>query len=214
MSTTHFCLIRHGETPWNAEGRLQGHTDIPLNSHGQEQATQMARALKTINFHFDVLYTSDLQRAADTANAIVKLFGKPAVLDEALRERHFGALQGLKISEASRIRPSIWEAHLARDLDHDLEGGESISQFAIRIEHALERIKQAHIGKTICLVSHGGVLDMIYRIVSQQALNTHRVASVPNASLNHIAHDGQRWMIEKWADTSHLMDAALDNVDL
>jgi len=119
-----------------------------------------------------------------------------------------------EISEASRIRPSIWEAHLARDLDHDLEGGESISQFAIRIEHALERIKQAHIGKIICLVSHGGVLDMIYRIVSQQALNTHRVASVPNASLNHIAHDGQRWMIEKWADTSHLMDAALDNVDL
>ena len=214
MSTTHFCLIRHGETPWNAEGRLQGHTDVPLNSHGQEQATQMAAALKAANFHFDVLYTSDLQRAADTANAIVKLFGKPAVLDKELRERHFGVLQGLKISEAPQVHPKVWKVHLARDLEHDLEGGESISQFANRIKNALTRITQEHPGKTICLVSHGGVLDMIYRIVTQQALSAQRIASVPNASLNRIAHDGQRWAVEKWADISHLVDTSLDNVDL
>ncbi len=214
MSTTHFCLIRHGETPWNAEGRLQGHTDIALNSHGQEQATQMAAALKAANFHFDVLYTSDLQRAADTANAIVKLFGKPAVSDKELRERHFGVLQGLKISEAPQAHPKVWKVHLARDLEHDLEGGESISQFASRIKNALERITQDHPGKTICLVSHGGVLDMIYRIITQQALSAQRIASVPNASLNRIAHDGQRWVVEKWADISHLVDDSLDNVDL
>ena len=88
MTTTTLCLIRHGETAWNAEKRLQGHTDIPLNSHGVSQARQMAQALKKTGLAFDVLYSSDLKRAADTANAIEELFGIQASIDDALRERH------------------------------------------------------------------------------------------------------------------------------
>ena len=134
MSTTKLCLIRHGETSWNAERRLQGHTDIPLNATGMLQARQMAQALKDIKLTFDVLYTSDLKRAADTANAVVELFGVDAQVDGELRERHFGALQGLSISEAPLKRPDIWQAHIARDLEHDLEGGESIQKFALRVQ--------------------------------------------------------------------------------
>ena len=113
-------LIRHGETTWNVERRLQGHTDIPLNTKGILQARQMAQALKNTKLLFDVLYTSDLKRAADTANAIVELFGVEAWVDSALRERHFGALQGLLIQEAPLLQPAIWQAHLARcDLQQD-----------------------------------------------------------------------------------------------
>jgi probable phosphoglycerate mutase len=215
MLTTRLCLIRHGETSWNAERRLQGHTDIPLNSKGALQARQMAQALKDIKLTFDVLYTSDLKRAADTANAVVELFGVDAQVDSALRERHFGALQGLSIGEAPLLRPDIWQAHIARDLGHDLGGGESIQQFAVRVQNALDRIQVQHAGKTILIVSHGGTLDMMYRIASKQALSAERVASVPNASLNWITHseiDG--WAVEQWADTRHLEGPALENIDL
>jgi probable phosphoglycerate mutase len=215
MTTTKLCLIRHGETSWNTERRLQGHTDIPLNSKGEAQARQMAQALKDSELAFDILYTSDLQRAADTANAIVELFGTEAKVDSALRERHFGALQGLALSEAPLLRPDIWQAHISRDLDHELDGGESIQQFALRVQNVLDAIQKRHTGKTILVVSHGGTLDMMYRIASNQPLSTQRVVSVPNASLNWINHQqSDGWSVERWADTRHLEGPALENVDL
>ncbi|MEY3224829.1 MAG: hypothetical protein RL565_1019 [Pseudomonadota bacterium] len=215
MSTTKLCLIRHGETSWNAERRLQGHTDIPLNAKGMLQARQMAQALKDIKLTFDVLYTSDLKRAADTANAVVELFGVDAQVDSELRERHFGALQGLSIGEAPLKRPDIWQAHTARDLEHDLEGGESIQKFALRVQNALDKIQARHTGRTILIVSHGGTLDMMYRIASRQALSAERIASVPNASLNWLTHSQDiGWAVGQWADTRHLEGPALENVDL
>jgi probable phosphoglycerate mutase len=214
MKLTRFCLVRHGETDWNLARRLQGHTDIALNGHGLSQAAQLAKALKQSQLQFDVLYTSDLQRAAHTAQAIIESFQIPAIISSDLRERHLGGLQGLTIEEAPMIQPELWRAHLARELDHELLGGESISQFANRIEKALEKLRAEHSGKTILLVSHGGVLDMMYRIVTNQALDAERVASVPNASLNWIFHDGVRWQLDRWADTSHLDRLALDNLDL
>ncbi|HQR84235.1 MAG: histidine phosphatase family protein [Polynucleobacter sp. 17-46-58] len=214
MSTTRFCLIRHGETTWNTERRLQGHTDTPLNSRGEIQARQMAQALKNANLSFDILYSSDLQRAVNTANAIEQLFGVQATIESALRERHFGVLQGLSIEQAPIAHPAIWQAHIARELDHDLAGGESILQFAARVEGVIEKLRMLHSGKTILLVSHGGTLDMMYRIASKQSLGSERIVSVPNASLNWIVHNDQGWSVERWADTRHLEDGALENVDL
>lgn len=214
MSATRFCLIRHGETSWNTERRLQGHTDTPLNSRGEIQARQMAQALKNANLSFDILYSSDLQRAVNTANAIEQLFGVQATIESALRERHFGVLQGLSIEQAPIAHPAIWQAHIARELDHDLAGGESILQFAARVEGVIEKLRMLHSGKTILLVSHGGTLDMMYRIASKQSLGSERIVSVPNASLNWIVHNDQGWSVERWADTRHLEDGALENVDL
>ena len=214
MNTTRFCLVRHGETDWNVARRLQGHTDIALNARGLAQAMQLAQALKKSNLQFDVLYTSDLQRAADTANAIVECFNVPAIANGELRERHLGALQGLTIDEAPFAEPELWRAHIARELDHEMSGGESIHQFSRRIRNALEALRQKHLGKTILLVSHGGALDMMYRIATDQALDAERIAAVPNASLNWISHDGQSWKLDRWADTSHLDSLALDNLDL
>jgi probable phosphoglycerate mutase len=214
MTTTRFCLIRHGETDWNVDRRLQGHTDIPLNQHGLAQAKQMAQSLKAIDLDFDVLYTSDLLRAASTAKAIENAFGVTAITHQALRERHLGALQGLSTQEAPEQEPELWKLHLKRDLDHTLRGGESIKQFAQRIHGALEEIRIAHLGKTILLVSHGGALDMMYRLASNQALEAEKAVAVPNASLNWISHKGNRWQVDRWADTSHLKGLALDNLDL
>lgn len=214
MTTTRFCLVRHGETDWNVERRLQGHTDIDLNMRGVAQAEQMARALQKINLQFDVLYTSDLQRAAKTAKEIERLFEKSAIANSELRERHLGALQGLTMQDAPRIEPDLWQSHLKRSLDEELRGGESINQFSRRIGKALDRILKQHIGKTILIVSHGGALDMMYRLASKQPLDSEKVVVVPNASLNWISHDGKSWKVDSWADTSHLESLALDNLDL
>jgi probable phosphoglycerate mutase len=214
MNTTRFCLVRHGETNWNVERRLQGHTDVDLNQRGVAQAMQMAKAIKAIDLQFDVLYTSDLQRAAKTAGAIESVFNTKAIVNESLRERHLGVLQGLRTDEAPEREPELWESHITRDIHQDLRGGESIANFAQRINTALEQIRQQHIGKTILIVSHGGALDMMYRLASNQALDADRAVSVPNASLNWISHNGNAWKVDRWADTSHLDSLALDNLDL
>jgi len=214
MTITRFCLVRHGETDWNAARRLQGHTDIDLNARGLAQAKQMAAALKKINLKFDVLYTSDLLRAAKTAQAIEALFKTSAISNAALRERHLGALQGLTTNEAPTREPDLWESHLSRNIEESLRDGESIQQFSDRIKTALEKIRIKHSGKTILLVSHGGALDMMYRIASNQALDAKKAVAVPNASLNWISHDGLAWRVDSWADTSHLDALALDNLDL
>lgn len=174
----------------------------------------MAQALKSANLSFDVLYSSDLQRALHTSKPIEQLFGLKAQVDSALRERHFGVLQGLSIEQAPLAHPEIWQAHITRELDHDLNGGESILQFAARVEGAIEKLRNQHSGKTILLVSHGGTLDMVYRIASKQSLDSERIVSVPNASLNWVVHSDQGWSVERWADTRHLEGGALENVDL
>ena len=214
MTITRFCLVRHGETDWNAARRLQGHTDIDLNAKGLAQAKQMAHALKKINLQFDVLYTSDLQRAAKTAQAIEALFKTSAMSNASLRERHLGALQGLTTDEAPMREPDLWKSHLSRNLTENLLNGESIQQFADRIRTAIEQIRVRHSGKTILLVSHGGALDMMYRIATNQPLDADKAVAVPNASLNWISHDGLSWQVDSWGDTGHLEDLALDNLDL
>jgi probable phosphoglycerate mutase len=131
-----------------------------------------------------------------------------------LRERNVGQLQGLLLSEAPVLLPEIWQSHIARDLDHDLGGGESIRAFHQRMQGVLELLLRQHRGQSILAVSHGGSLDMIYRIVTQQALDAERVAVVPNTSLNWITHDGSVWSIQRWADTSHLSESALDDIEI
>lgn len=206
MSNTRICFVRHGETNWNAERRMQGHIDIPLNANGISQAERLANALIRVKHSFDVIYSSDLERALHTANAVARALSLDVQITPRLRERNVGKLQGLLLAEAPVLLPEIWQRHIARELDHDLGGGESIRTFHQRMQDILELFLNEHRGQSVLAVSHGGSLDMIYRIVTQQALDAERVAVVPNTSLNWITHDGSTWSVECWADTSHLRD--------
>jgi probable phosphoglycerate mutase len=214
MSNTRICFVRHGETNWNAERRMQGHIDIPLNANGISQAERLANALIRVKHSFDVIYSSDLERALHTANAVARALSLDVQITPRLRERNVGKLQGLLLAEAPVLLPEIWQRHIARELDHDLGGGESIRTFHQRIQDILELFLNEHRGQSVLAVSHGGSLDMIYRIVTQQALDAERVAVVPNTSLNWITHDGSTWSVECWADTSHLSESALDDIEI
>lgn len=211
---TKICFVRHGETDWNAERRMQGHIDIPLNETGIRQAQQLCNTLLHTNHHFHHIYSSDLMRAFNTAKVIADGRGLDIVVHADLRERHVGQLQGLLLHEAPHRVPQVWQRHVARELDYDLEGGESIVHFHERVQRMLAHFLQQHRGEHVLAVSHGGTLDMVYRVVTGQSLSAERVAVVPNTSLNWISHDGNAWSIERWGDTSHLQDAALGNIEI
>lgn len=211
---TKICFVRHGETDWNLEKRMQGHIDIPLNAHGVMQAKRLANALLRTGYCFDRIYSSDLERAFHTAKVIANAQSLQITMHPDLRERHVGKLQGLLLADAPQVEPELWKRHLARDLEFDLGGGESIVQFHDRMKRMLDHLLVSHAGEQILAVSHGGSLDMIYRIITQQALDAERVAVVPNTSLNWIVHDGNSWSIERWGDTSHLTDSVLDNIEI
>jgi probable phosphoglycerate mutase len=208
--TTRIVLIRHGETPWNAEKRLQGHIDIPLNEAGQRQARALGRALR--GEHFDAIYASDLQRARQTAEALVAaraLGTVPAVCtDAALRERCYGGFEGLLISEIAVRYPEAYAAWKGREVDAPLppgeRAGESFRAFYERSVAALTRLGARHPGQSLAVVAHGGVLECAYRAALGMPLATPRSFPIHNASINRFTLDEGRLALEHWGDVDHL----------
>ncbi|WP_199052363.1 histidine phosphatase family protein [Aquitalea sp. ASV15] len=211
MHTTRFCLIRHGETDWNRERRLQGHLDIPLNPQGMAQAERLATALQRQQLQFAALHVSELTRARQTAAAISRQLALPLHTHAALKERHYGAFQGRTFDEAREHIPHVYRLHQERDLHFDLQGGESLLAFQQRIMHCMQQLATHHAGQQILVVSHGGVLEMVYRTASGKGLSGARDFPIPNAALNWVNYQDGSWHIEKWADQAHL-DDSLDEV--
>ncbi|MBW7859578.1 MAG: phosphoglycerate mutase family protein [Rhodocyclaceae bacterium] len=204
------CLIRHGETSWNVERRLQGHLDVPLNEAGRRQACLSAAALAGQSF--SALYCSDLGRAHETARWIAEALGLDPVPLESLRERHYGAFQGLTYDEARTRFPEDYARFAAREITTALPGGgESLAAFATRIRRALEALTQRHHGERILVVTHGGVLDIAHRMARPMHLDAPRDFEIPNAALNWIRGSGSGWQLLGWADRTHLA-AALDEL--
>ena len=207
---TRLCLVRHGETAWNAERRLQGHTDIPLNAHGIAQAQATAASLA--GERFDAAYSSDLARARQTAEAIAGRCLLTPAFDERLRERHYGAFQSLTYDEARERFPDDYHRFETRDPGFTLsEGGESLIEFAERVRSTLEAIAGRHRGGSVLIVTHGGVLDIVHRLATGMHLQAPRDFGIPNAALNWIAWDGTAWSLIRWAEQRHL-DQSLDEL--
>ena len=200
--TTRFCIVRHGETDWNAERRLQGHIDIGLNANGLRQAEAAAWGLQPHNF--DACYCSDLLRTQETAAAIAVVTGLRPRLEPGLRERHFGLFQGRTADEVERDFPQDFAAYKARDIDHCFDDGESLRAFDLRIAETLNRLAVQHAGQTVLLVAHGGVLDVIYRRAHGRDLASPRDFPIPNAALNWISVSADGWRVEVWGDQRHL----------
>ena len=210
---TEIFLIRHGETAWNAERRLQGHLDIPLNEEGERQAAALARALA--REAVDMIISSDLSRAASTARAVAELQGLPLQTDASLRERCFGAFEGLLYDELESHFPEAYAQWKARDPHARYPDGErraeTFAEFAQRAVDAVCRIAEAHRGKRLIIVSHGGVLDAVYRSANGIDITAPRDFNVLNASINQVQWDGEKLTVLRWSDNAHLT-AALDEL--
>ncbi len=200
---TRVVAVRHGETAWNVQTRIQGQLDIGLNAIGRQQAERLGRALADENL--DAIYASDLQRAADTARAVSERAGVPVRTDAALRERGFGSFEGLTWAEVEQQHPDESRRWRERDASFGPPGGETLAVFYERAVSALAAIAARHRGQHIAIVTHGGVLDALYRAASRVALDAPRTWQLGNASINRVLHGEQGFTLVGWNDSLHLV---------
>jgi probable phosphoglycerate mutase len=203
------CVIRHGETAWNAEGRVQGQTDVPLSPVGEAQAAALAAALA--GARFAALYASDLARVRQTAAPAARALGLAPRLEAALRERHYGKFETLTYLEARERFPEDYARFKAKEPGYDFGTGESLARFSARALAAVAAIAARHAGEAVLVFTHGGVLEMVRRHALGMGLAAARDFEIPNAAINWIAVEGEAWRIEAWAETGHLA-AALDDL--
>lgn len=203
---TEILLIRHGETAWNASKRMQGHLDIPLNAEGQRQAAAAGRALA--EEALDAVISSDLQRARQTAEAIAAPRGMPVQIDRGLRERCYGAFEGLLYAEIGTRYPEAYAAWQSRDIDARFPAGEFVAEtmreFSQRAIATITRIVSEGGYRKVALVAHGGVLECAYRAAQGIDFARPRDFSIFNASINRFTWDGKRLHLLQWGDVSHL----------
>ncbi len=203
MDATRIIAVRHGETDWNASGRIQGHTDIALNHQGRWQAQQAAKSLVADEV-ISAVYSSDLVRAHDTASAIAEVFGLDVVSDKRLRERGFGNYEGRTFDDLERQWPADTARWRARDPSWAPPGGESLLVLGKRIREVTDLLARRHPGEQIVLVAHGGVLDMLYRFATRQDVATQRSWALGNASINRLLWNPEGMSVVGWSDTRHL----------
>ena len=208
MQATRIIAVRHGETAWNVDTRIQGHLDIALNDTGHWQARQVARALA--DEPLAAVYTSDLQRAHATAQAIAQASGAPLVAEPGLRERSFGELEGRTFAEIEAELPEQARRWRQRDPHFAPTGGETLVQLRERIAATTHRLAAQHTEQLIVLVAHGGVLDMLYRLATGLDLQAPRTWLVTNASINRLLWTPQGLTLVGWADTQHLDTGSRD----
>ncbi len=202
---TELLFIRHGETDWNRQGRFQGQIDVPLNLTGKAQAQRLAAHLM-LEPH-DALFTSDLQRARQTAEPLATAWARTPVALAGLREQNFGLLEGLDVPTIQAQHPLLWAGWLQQDADFAAPGGESQRQFHSRVLTAVRELAAAHAGRRLVVVTHGGVLDMLWRSAHQLPLSGLRECLIPNTGVNRLRWAGGALQIDGWGDAAHLVDA-------
>ena len=201
-AATRLIVVRHGQTAWNVETRIQGQLDIALNAQGRWQAAQLAQALRDEDIA--AVYSSDLLRAATTAQALADAHALPVIFDRGLRERGFGSFEGLTFAEIEQQRPQDAARWRAREPGFAPGGGENLIDFSARCVGTVCTMAARHGGQCIALVAHGGVLDVLYRAATHLALDAPRSWQLGNASINRLLYSAQGLSLVGWSDERHL----------
>jgi probable phosphoglycerate mutase len=208
LHCTRILAIRHGETAWNKDARIQGQLDIPLNDTGLWQASRTAEALRSEAIA--AVYSSDLKRAAQTALAIAQTQELELNHHTGLRERHFGECQGSTWADLETQRPDITDAWRRRVPDFAPPGGESLLALRERVEQTFQELAARHVGEQIVIVAHGGVLDILYRAAARVDLQAPRTWALANAGINRVLWTPEGLSLVGWGDVSHLMEGVRD----
>ena len=205
MLVTRILAVRHGETAWNRDTRIQGHTDIELNDHGRWQAHRLADALR--DEPLAACYASDLGRALETARAVARHHGLPVHTHTGLRERCFGRFEGHTWAELEARYPEESLAWRKRVPDFAPAGGETLLQLRERVVRTVTELAARHPGEQVLMVAHGGVLDVLYRAATRLELQAPRSWELPNTAINRLLWSPEGLSLVGWADTTHLQTA-------
>ena len=202
MEATRLIVLRHGETAWNVDTRIQGQLDIGLNATGVRQAQQLGEALADETVA--AIYASDLARARDTALAVAGPLGMEVVAEPRLRERAFGQFEGRTFADIEANSPDEARRWRTRDPDFEPEGGESLIVFRRRVTAVASELAARHPGALVVLVAHGGVMDVLYRAATGQELQAPRTWHLGNAAINRLLWTPQGFSLIGWGDIAHL----------
>ena len=205
---TRLFALRHGQTDWNAGQRIQGQRDVPLNAAGRWQAERLAQALA--DEPLQALYSSDLQRALQTAQALAALNGHTVHTDTTLRERGFGRFEGHTWAEIEQRWPEDALRWRRREPGFEPGGGETLTVFYERSVAAVQRLLARHAGQTIAIVAHSGVLDCLYCAAFGLSLQAPRTWQLGNAAINRLLWTPEQLTVVGWNDTGHLEDSPVD----
>lgn len=195
MGKTIIYLIRHGQTDWNVERRLQGHLDVPLNQVGLLQAEKVAKRFEKDSL--DAIYSSDLRRARTTAEIIAAPHRLTVLLHRGLRERSYGPFEGKRWDEIPEFHAGFRSDLLTG------EGVESWQQMQRRAVKAVEDIISRHLGQRVAVVSHGGTINAILSYIEGDAEPRYRIA---NTAVTCLTCGTERWTISWINDASHWDD--------
>ena len=206
---TQLLAIRHGETEWNSESRFQGHLNSVLNAEGLKQANALGARFSAESF--DLLYSSDLGRALQTARAIAAHTGHEILVEPRLRERNMGIFQGLTPAEVQSRYPDEYVRFKSNDPEYVIPEGESMHQLFERCVACFADLAQSHAGMTLATVTHGGMLAMLYRHATAMPLAAPRDFSLHNTSVNRFRRTQDAWELQRWGDIAHL-ERALDDL--
>ena len=199
---TRVFALRHGQTAWNAQQRIQGHIDVPLDDTGRWQAARLAQALAGEDLA--AIYSSDLLRAHATAQALAVVTGLPVQTRASLRERAFGRFEGATHAEIEQCWPEDAARWRRREAGYGPGGGEPLADFYARSVAALTQLAACHPGQAIVVVAHGGVLDCLHRAAMRIALDAPRTWQLGNAGINRLLYTGEGWTVVGWNDAAHL----------
>ena len=205
---TRIIALRHGETTWNVDTRIQGHLNIPLSPIGRWQAEQLAQALS--DEPLAAVYASDLARAWETAQYVARLQNLSVIEEVGLRERGFGDFEGKTFAEIAALLPEQSMRWRKRDPDFAPAGGETLVALRTRVLDAATRLAAQHPGEQIALVAHGGVMDVLYRAATRQEIQAPRTWDLGNAAINRLLWTPEGFTLVGWADTQHLNAGVLD----
>ena len=201
MKETQIILIRHGETEWNSQQRMQGHSNSDLSSVGQAQIQALGEWMK--NVPFDHIYSSDSLRAKQTAEAITQFSGHELKIDLRLREKNLGVFEGLTSEEARERHPEVFRLFKTAGSKYVIDEGESTQQLQDRALEIVDEIRIKHPEKRVLLVTHGGFVRVLMKYILGLSLDTPTRFLIKNTGLFRLIWE-DKWMVSQMGGVAHL----------
>jgi len=201
MKETEIILIRHGETEWNSQKRMQGHSNSDLSSVGQAQIQALGQWMK--NVPFDLIYSSDSLRAKQTAEAITQFSGHELQFDQRLREKNLGVFEGLTSEEARERHPEVFRLFKTAGSKYVIDEGESTQQLQDRALEIVDEIRIKHPEERVLLVTHGGFIRVVMKHSLGLSLETPTRFLIRNTGVFRLVWE-DKWLVSQMGGVSHL----------
>ena len=201
MKETEIILIRHGETEWNSQQRMQGHSNSDLSSVGQAQIQALGQWMKIVPF--DHIYSSDSLRAKQTAEAITQFSGHELKIDLRLREKNLGVFEGLTSEEARERHPEVFRLFKTAGSKYVIDEGESTQQLQDRALEIVDEIRIKHLEERVLLVTHGGFIRVVMKHSLGLSLETPTRFLIRNTGVFRLVWE-DKWIVSQMGGVSHL----------